>query len=67
MAQLRSGRAPVPERRVFMFFTGAGGALRRAEVPPDYPAADAADPDALARLWSSAEAVSADGEGDADA
>lgn len=62
MAQLRSGRAPVPERRVFMFFTRADGALRRAEVPPDHPAADVADPDALARLWSHAEALSADSE-----
>ena len=59
MAQLRSGRAPVPERRVFVFFSGAGGVLRRAQVGDDFPPADSADPEVLAALWAAAEVLGA--------
>jgi hypothetical protein len=54
MAGLRR-RQEADERRLFLFFHGGAGALRRAEVPSDFPA----DPDdeALVAAWARAEVL----------
>lgn len=52
MTQLMT-RAAQRERRLFLFFHGEAGALRRATVPPDFP--EAPTDDELRREWERAE------------
>ena len=55
MAKLHSSRRPVPLRRVYVFFAGPRGALRRTEVPQDFPTVWEADAGELVSLWAGAE------------
>ena len=55
MAKLHSGRRPVPLRRVYVFFAGPRGALRRTEVPQDFPTVWEAEAGELVSLWAGAE------------
>ena len=55
MAKLHSGRRPVPLRRVYLFFAGPRGALRRAEVPQDFATVHEIDAGELVALWAGAE------------
>ena len=57
MTQLQSARGISDVRRLFMFFRGPGGVLRRAEVPEGFPPADEADEAALREAWRGAETL----------
>ena len=52
MAQLMTRRTE-RERRLYLFFHGDAGALRRAEVPPEFPERPLAS--TLRDLWERAE------------
>ena len=52
MAQLMT-RETQRERRLYLFFHGEGGAMRRAEVPQDFPERPAAT--VVRTLWERAE------------
>lgn len=60
MAQLRSAREPMPARRVYVFFSGPAGELRRVEVTDDFPPANEAEAAALEALWARAEQLQRD-------
>ena len=55
MTQLQSARGTSHVRRLFLFFRGPDGALRRTEVPEGFPPAEEADEAALREAWRRAE------------
>ena len=56
MARIRT-RRDAGERRLYLFFFGDGGALRRAEVHADFPDPALADVGELTAVWSAAEVL----------
>ena len=54
MTQLQSARGTSHVRRLYLFFRGPDGALRRAEVPEGFPPAEEADEVALRDAWRGA-------------
>ena len=54
MTQLESALGTSHVRRLYMFFRGPGGTLRRAEVPEGFPPAEQADEAALRDAWRGA-------------
>ena len=55
MTQVQTARGTSHVRRLFVFFRGPGGVLKRAEVPEGFPPAEEADEAALRDAWRSAE------------